>query len=69
MVETMVSGLEAKLASNPGNVDGWIMLMRSRITLGETVKASAALKKAIEVNPAAREKLLREAQVLGVEGS
>ncbi len=69
MVETMVSGLEDKLASNPANVDGWIMLMRSRITLGETVKASAALKKAVAANPAAREKLMREAQVLGVEGS
>ena len=69
MVETMVNGLEAKLAKNPGNVDGWIMLMRSRITLGETVKASAALKQAIAANPAAREKLVREAQVLGVAGA
>ncbi len=69
MVETMVNGLEAKLEKNPANVDGWIMLMRSRITLGETVKASTALKKAIAANPAAREKLTREAQVLGVAGA
>jgi cytochrome c-type biogenesis protein CcmH len=66
MVETMVNGLEAKLAKNPANVDGWIMLMRSRMTLGETVKASAALKQAIAANPTAREKLMREAEVLGV---
>ena len=69
MVETMVNGLEAKLAKNPANVDGWIMLMRSRITLGETVKASNALKQAVAANPAAREKLVREAQVLGVAGA
>jgi cytochrome c-type biogenesis protein CcmH len=69
MVETMVSGLEAKLKASPANVDGWIMLMRSRMTLGETVKASTALKQAVAANPAAREKLLREARVLGVEGA
>lgn len=46
MIQGMVDGLEAKLKSNPDNVEGWIMLMRSRMQLGETAKASAALASA-----------------------
>ena len=42
MIQSMVDGLEAKLKANPRNVQGWIMLMRSRTSLGETAKASAA---------------------------
>lgn len=42
MIQGMVDGLEAKLKANPKNAPGWIMLMRSRMSLGETVKASAA---------------------------
>jgi cytochrome c-type biogenesis protein CcmH len=69
MVQAMVDGLEAKLEKNPANVNGWIMLMRSRITLGETVKAKTALNKAIESNPGAKDKLRQEAQILGVPGA
>ncbi len=69
MVQAMVDGLEVKLEKNPANVNGWIMLMRSRITLGETVKAKAALNNAIDSNPGAKEKLLQEAQILGVPGA
>lgn len=42
MIQGMVDGLEAKLKANPRNAQGWIMLMRSRMSLGETAKASAA---------------------------
>jgi len=69
MVTSMVEGLETKLANNPKNVDGWIMLMRSRMTLGETAKAKAALTKSIAANPEAQSKLLREAKILGVSGT
>jgi cytochrome c-type biogenesis protein CcmH len=69
MVISMVENLEGKLKKNPNNVNGWIMLMRSRITLGQTVKAASALKQAIESNPAAKNKLIQEAQVLGVSGA
>ncbi len=69
MVVTMVEGLEAKLEKNPGNVDGWIMLMRSRMTLGETVKATAVLKKSLATNPQSKSKLLSEARILGVPGA
>lgn len=69
MVASMVSGLETKLAQNPDNVNGWIMLMRSRMTLGETAKASEAFKKSIAENPGARSTLIREARILGVPGA
>lgn len=42
MIQGMVDGLEAKLKDNPRNAPGWIMLMRSRMSLGETAKASTA---------------------------
>ncbi len=46
MIDGMVNGLEAKLKANPDNPQGWIMLLRSRMQLGETAKASAALASA-----------------------
>lgn len=42
MIQGMVDGLDAKLKANPRNAPGWIMLMRSRMSLGETAKAAAA---------------------------
>ncbi|SBV34521.1 TPR repeat [uncultured Sphingopyxis sp.] len=69
MIEGMVSGLEAKLQANPADVDRWIMLMRSRMTLGETAKAAQALKDGIAANPAAAARLKAQAQLLGVPGA
>lgn len=69
MINGMVAGLEDKLKANPANVDGWIMLMRSRMTLGENAKASAALKDAIAANPTAAARLRAQAELLGVPGA
>ena len=69
MIEGMVCGLEAKLKANPADVDRWIMLMRSRMTLGETAKAAQALKDGIAANPAAAGRLKAQAQMLGVPGA
>jgi cytochrome c-type biogenesis protein CcmH len=69
MIEGMVSGLEAKLKANPADVDRWIMLMRSRMTLGETAKAAQALKDGIAANPGAAARLKAQAQLLGVPGA
>lgn len=66
MVAGMVARLEGRLRTDPANVDGWVMLMRSRMTLGETDKAARALKDAIAANPAAAGRLKAEAGVLGV---
>lgn len=67
MAEGMVARLEAKLQGNPANIDGWAMLMRSRMTLDQPDKASAALKAAIAANPAQAARLRQEAGVLGVK--
>ncbi len=57
MVAGMVDGLEKKLKTSPSNPDGWIMLMRSRMSLGETGKASVALKSARTALGADQQKL------------
>lgn len=70
MIEGMVAGLESRLAASPNDVDGWIMLMRSRKRLGQDDKASAALAKANEVfrgDAAARAKIAQAARELGVQ--
>jgi cytochrome c-type biogenesis protein CcmH len=69
MVKGMVDRLEGKLKADPANVDGWIMLMRSRMTLGETARASAARDAAIRANPGAASRIRSAASTLGVPGS
>ncbi|MEX0341383.1 MAG: tetratricopeptide repeat protein [Erythrobacter sp.] len=66
MAEGMVARLETKLASDPANIDGWIMLMRSRITLGQPDRARRALADAIAANPAAAPRLREAAETLGI---
>jgi cytochrome c-type biogenesis protein CcmH len=69
MIQGMVDGLETKLKANPADVDRWIMLMRSRMTLGESAKAAKALKDGIAANPGAAARLKAQAQLLGVPGA
>lgn len=69
MVQSMVDGLEAKLKANPANPNGWIMLMRSRMTLGETARASAAWKSGVAANPGAKAQIDEAARALGIPGS
>lgn len=66
MARGMVESLEGKLKANPANLDGWVMLMRSRMTLGEPGKARAALQSAVTANPAAKARLESEAAAIGV---
>lgn len=66
MVAGMVSSLESKLNADPDNVDGWLMLMRSRVTLGETAKAIAARDAAIAANPADAARIRNAAATLGL---
>ncbi len=46
MIDGMVAGLAARLEENPGDPDGWVMLVRSYATLGLDEKARAALGEA-----------------------
>ena len=71
MIAGMVDGLETKLKANPKNESGWIMLMRSRVQLGEESKSAAALKnaRAAYAGDAAALKRINEAAAeLGIQG-
>ncbi len=72
MVAQMVDGLADRLKREPGDTDGWIMLLRSRMQLGETGKAQTALRDATAAlkNKAADQRRVREAAAaLGVPGA
>jgi cytochrome c-type biogenesis protein CcmH len=66
MAEQMVARLAARLDSNPQNVDGWIMLMRSYRQLGQGDRARSAYGRALEANPQAAEQLRAAAGTLGM---
>lgn len=69
MVRAMVDGLAAKLQADPKQPDRWMMLIRSRMQLGQSREAAAALQQAIAANPAARAQLTSAAKLLGVPGA
>lgn len=72
MIQQMVDGLADRLKREPGDTEGWIMLLRSRMQLGETGKAQAALREATAAlkNNAADQRRVREAAAaLGVPGA
>ncbi len=46
MIRGMVDGLEQRLTAAPDDAEGWVKLMRSRMVLGESEKASVALTRA-----------------------
>lgn len=69
MARGMVDGLEARLARNPGNVDGWILLIRSRVQQDRRDDAAKALAKglaAFKTQPANAQKLRDAAARLGI---
>ena len=66
MAEGMVARLAARLEREPGDVDGWIMLMRSYQTLGREGEARTALRTAVAANPRQRARLENAARTLGI---
>lgn len=66
MVDGMVQSLASKLAADPKNPQGWMMLMRSYATLGRTSEARAALAKAKAANPQSAADLDAAARTLGI---
>jgi cytochrome c-type biogenesis protein CcmH len=66
MVDSMVLSLANKLAAEPKNPQGWIMLMRSYATLDRKSEARAALAKAKAANPDAAADLDAAAKTLGI---
>ncbi len=66
MARAMVERLETRLRSEPGDVDGWIMLIRSRIVQGDLALARKALSDGIAANPGSKAKLEEAAGALGL---
>jgi cytochrome c-type biogenesis protein CcmH len=51
MIRGMVVRLETRLTEEPGDIEGWLRLARSRAVLGEPEQAVAALERAMAANP------------------
>ncbi|ATW05349.1 hypothetical protein CHN51_02770 [Sphingorhabdus sp. YGSMI21] len=69
MIANMVDGLDKRLQADPNDANGWIMLIRSRMQLGQTVQAKQALDRGLKAfkNDGAEAKRIREAAAaLGV---
>lgn len=66
-IRAMVASAEAKLEEDPGNLDRWVMVMRSHAMLGNPAKAKATLEAAIAANPEESAELTRQAQALGIQ--
>jgi cytochrome c-type biogenesis protein CcmH len=66
MIANMVAGLAQKLESEPKNVEGWIMLIRSYAALGRAEDARNALAKARAANPAAAKQIDASAIEIGL---
>jgi cytochrome c-type biogenesis protein CcmH len=72
MIRGMVDRLATRLEVSPNDEEGWLRLMRSRMTLGEKDAAKAALTKALETfagDAAAKDRLTAAARELGVESN
>ncbi len=50
-MSAVISRLEEKLAQNPDNLNGWILLGRSYVAIGETEKAITVFKEKLVENP------------------
>lgn len=66
MAESMVARLAARLESEPEDVEGWIMLMRSYRQLGRDGDAQRARDTALLANPSSSQTIRDAAQSLGI---
>jgi cytochrome c-type biogenesis protein CcmH len=69
-IRSMVDGLADRLESSPRDIEGWILIMRSRVVLGEREVAATAFRKALEVfkdDPGASGTLTAAAIELGLK--
>jgi cytochrome c-type biogenesis protein CcmH len=69
-IRSMVESLANRLESSPRDVEGWTLLMRSRVVLGEKEIATTTFRKALEVfkdDTAASGKIAAAATELGLK--
>lgn len=72
MVNSMVTGLEARLKENPDNIEGWLRLIRSQVVLGDAGAAQASLARAMATFPDGGDKetsLTKLADELGLKAN
>lgn len=72
MIGQMLARLEGRLKADPKDEEGWIRLMRSRMVLGQSDRAAAALRSglaAFKGDGPAEARLRNAAAELGVPGS
>jgi cytochrome c-type biogenesis protein CcmH len=72
MVRNMVESLDARLRAQPGDLQGWIMLLRARMVLGETSAAKDAYRRGLDAlrgSPSNQAQLSSAAKSLGVPQS
>ncbi len=66
-IRAMVASAEAKLKDDPGNLDRWVMVMRSHAMMGDAARAKATLQAAVAANPENADELRQQARALGVQ--
>lgn len=69
MIDGMVAGLAEKLKANPKDLDGWLMLARSRMVLGDRNAARTAITRAREefvADAAAQARITSHAREIGL---
>jgi len=72
MIAGMVDRLDARLKANPRDEQGWMMLMKARMVLGQSDAASQALQRgraAFDGAPQSQRELSAAARQLGVPGA
>ncbi|HEY2050981.1 MAG TPA: c-type cytochrome biogenesis protein CcmI [Caulobacteraceae bacterium] len=72
MIAGMVGRLDARLKANPHDEQGWLMLMKARIILGQPDAAAQALQRGREAfagEPNTQRELTETARQLGVPGA
>lgn len=69
MIQGMVDGLAERLKDEPMDFEGWLMLVRSRVVLGDMVTAQSDLDQALQLfadAPFPKQRLAELAQELGL---
>jgi len=50
-INTAIANLQQELKSNPGNIEGWVLLARTHNAMGNFEEADSAFRKAISLEP------------------
>ena len=65
-IETMIGQVKQKLAQDPSNIDGWVVLARTYYVTGRASEAAAAFERAVALAPNDADLIADWADTLGV---